>query len=181
MCRSDYTVVGPYPINGSRWNYGLHREEADFLNSENTKMIALSSLVIGIIACLAGLFLILAYLQVLPNGVNAISQHAIWGKLIGGGLLSFGLLSIICGLALSCFCNNCTGPLELVQNEPERFDEKGAKWRFHSMSRRYDLAVEKTPKDNIAGRNHITNLWNGLDVFAQSYPEFRSQIPEKPF
>ena len=179
---SDSTVVSPYAINGSRWNFGLCRKESGFPNPEYKKTAALSSIIIGIVASLVGLFLILASLQVLPNDINAINQLGVWGTVVGGIILGLGVSAKIYGLACLYFGNTCVASSGTVQSEPEsvQYDEMGAKRRFHSMSRRYDLAVEKTPKDSIAGRNHITNLWNGLDVFAQSYPEFRSQMPEKP-
>ncbi|MFC2049245.1 hypothetical protein ACFLR2_01045 [Chlamydiota bacterium] len=47
---------------------------------------------LGIIVSLGGVFLVLAAYQVLPTGVNAISDLGIWGKVLGFGTLGLGVL-----------------------------------------------------------------------------------------
>src|ERR1700722_3798471 len=59
---------------------------------------AITAIVLGVILSLGGLFLLLAALQVLPHGLNAISQLGIGGKLVGGASIGLGVFSIGYGL-----------------------------------------------------------------------------------
>lgn len=59
------------------------------------------AVVIGIIICLAGLFLTLAAHQVLPHGVNAISDLGAWGQVFGYGGLGLGFIVLLIGAGRS--------------------------------------------------------------------------------
>ncbi|HEY4831154.1 MAG TPA: hypothetical protein VIH61_01135 [Waddliaceae bacterium] len=49
---------------------------------------------IGVVALVGGFFLLLAALQVLPQGVNTISQFGIGGKLAGGVSIGLGIMAM---------------------------------------------------------------------------------------
>jgi len=51
----------------------------------------------GAIFCLAGVFLTLAAHQVLPHGINAISDLGIWGQIAGYGGLGIGFIIALIG------------------------------------------------------------------------------------
>lgn len=55
------------------------------------------AIALGIILCLAGLFLALAAYQIIPNGVNAISDLGVWGQVAGYGLLGAGFVIMLVG------------------------------------------------------------------------------------
>lgn len=52
---------------------------------------------LGIIIFLGGIFLSLAAHQILPHGVNALSELGIWGEVVGYGSLGLGLIIILAG------------------------------------------------------------------------------------
>lgn len=57
----------------------------------------LTAVAIGAILCVAGVFLTLAVHQVLPHGINAMSDLGIWGQIIGYGVLGIGMIVAIAG------------------------------------------------------------------------------------
>lgn len=69
-------------------------------NSTSTKTTnwPLIAVAIGIILGLAGLFLTLAAHQILPHGVNAISDLGIWGRVSGYCGLGIGFITTLIGL-----------------------------------------------------------------------------------
>ncbi len=52
---------------------------------------------VGLFICAGGIFLTLAAYQVLPQGVNAISQLEVWGKVVGYGTVGLGIVTIAVG------------------------------------------------------------------------------------
>jgi hypothetical protein len=65
------------------------------------------AIAIGVILCLGGIFLTLAAHQVLPHGVNAISDLGVWGQVAGYGGLGIGFMSALIG-AVKCYLNKHT-------------------------------------------------------------------------
>lgn len=58
----------------------------------------ISLLVAGILVALGGVFLTLAAHQVLPQGMNAISQLGVGGQVIGYGVLGLGSIVVLVGM-----------------------------------------------------------------------------------
>ena len=48
------------------------------------------------------MFLILAAQQILPHGVNAISQMGVLGTVLGSTIIIFGILNMFLGSVMSC-------------------------------------------------------------------------------
>ncbi|MFC2049247.1 hypothetical protein ACFLR2_01055 [Chlamydiota bacterium] len=57
---------------------------------------------LGIIVALGGVFLVLASYQILPTGVNTISNLGIWGQVLGFGPLGLGLLITLVSCVKGC-------------------------------------------------------------------------------
>jgi|GEM_PF-4667609 len=65
------------------------------IESKQLKMII--SLVVGIITSLAGLFILLAAHQILPNGINAISQWQVGSTTLSAAMVAAGIAAITYG------------------------------------------------------------------------------------
>jgi hypothetical protein len=61
---------------------------------------------IGIVVSLGGVFLLLAYYQILPHGINAISGMRVWGQVIGYGSMGVGWLTIAANIVKKCVNRN---------------------------------------------------------------------------
>lgn len=58
----------------------------------NPNCVTIGVVAVAVAVLVAGIFLILATYQIFPHGANAISDLAIWGKVIGYGCLSLGFV-----------------------------------------------------------------------------------------
>ncbi len=73
--------------------------ESAVQESKNTFNYAPVILALGIITVLGGVFLALAAHQILPFGVNALSNIAVWGQVMGYGCIGLGALtSLLAGV-----------------------------------------------------------------------------------
>jgi hypothetical protein len=75
----------------------LNRDSSVVNDKQCKAMIALA---IGIIVTVAGIFLLLAAVQVLPKSINVISQWEIGGKVVGALVIGLGM--IIAGYGIYC-------------------------------------------------------------------------------
>lgn len=75
---------------------------------------------IGVILCLAGIFLTLARHRVLPHGVNAISEMGIWGQVAGYGGLGVGfMITLVGGVQWYFSKRNSPAKSSAQNNEPD--------------------------------------------------------------
>ena len=84
---------------------------------------------IGAILCLGALFLLLAACQVLPQGVNALSNLGVWGQLIGYGVLGIGVFVVLVG---------------------------AVRWHLHTKNEEASQKVTKPQGNNFIGGNTTT-------------------------
>jgi len=134
---------------------------------------AITSMAIGIILSLTGIFIVLAASQVLPHGVNAISQFGIGGKITGYVLLGWGLCCLGYGLVCRAqknkkYLNQKNGPrpplipsvIEDVKHTemPEKPSEiaeelRHERHRDSSLGKDCEMYVHGSPQSALKGRD----------------------------
>ena len=141
---------------------------------------AIAWVVMGVIGSLGGMFLLLSSLQILPNGVNAISELGVGGKVIGGTILGLGVLTTAYGL-VSYYdtCKAHKSPEPIQKPEPIQYTREEARVHFNKLLTSYYRTIEWSAGCGKRGQPFIDNEWNDLNEFAQTYPELRSEVPEK--
>ena len=171
-----YEKYFPYEVNPTyTWEVNYAN-----LTIEYARRDAIACIAVGVIASLAGMFLLLSSLQVLPNGVNAISGLGIGGKVIGGTILGLGALTTVYGLVRYYGTCKANKPPEPIQKpEPIQYTQEEARAHFNRLLSRYYRSIEWSAGCGKGGQPFIDSEWNDLNEFAQAYPEFRSEVPEK--
>ena len=171
-----YERYFPYEQN---YSYSWQENEERLMSARKTRE-AVAYVVMGAIGSFGGMFLLLSSLQILPNGVNAISELGVLGKVIGGTILGLGVVTTLYGLIR--YYDTCKGhksPEPLQKPEPIHYTQKEAKVHFNRLLSRYYRTIERTAGCGMRVQCFIDNEWNDLNEFAQTYPELRSEVPEK--
>jgi hypothetical protein len=70
--------------------------------SRINKCSCLIPIAIGIVVSLGGIFLLLAYYQILPHGINAMSGMGVWGQVVGYGVVGSGLVITALAVVKGC-------------------------------------------------------------------------------
>lgn len=81
-----------------------------------TKNLSYLILAIGIILMLGGVFLTLAYYQILPHAINSISNLGALGAIIGWGTVLLGAAILIAGM-FKKFCKPAPNPPQSLQEK----------------------------------------------------------------
>lgn len=169
-----YENYFPFELNnGLTWS-----ENEALIETTRQRRSAITCIATGMIGVLGGIFLLLAALQVLPHGVNAISELGVGGKVTGGAILGLGLLTAFYGLVRYCATCKATPP-EPTPSEPIQYSPEEARVHFNGLLSIYYSTVECTSGCGKRVQGFIDNDWNKLNEFAQAYPEFRSEVPKK--
>jgi len=95
---------------------------------------------LGIVAALGGIFLLLAAFNVLPHGINAISQLGLGGKVLGGVVIGLGLFSIGYGL----FLWDRSNQRSFISTHEENYESHHKQVRNHEAQKDLSTAIPAT-------------------------------------